>query len=147
MFIYIRLATYYYRPWLLLSIFWRRNGLIYWREYCRRGKGCPFTTEYILQEKALHTSSVFVLLAYLAWKSRPLSLCQIEVTFEESRPFFTKFLPKMVLEKDKKWITTLMKVLLIPCIIHEKVWIAKLQFPAKAERMNRWWYRKLLICS
>ena len=49
--------------------------------------------------------------SYLAWKSRPLSLCQIEVTFKESRPFFTDFLPNMVLKKDKKYLTNLKKVL------------------------------------
>ena len=49
--------------------------------------------------------------SYLAWKSRPLSLCQIEVTFKESRPFFTEFLPIVVLKKDKKYLTNLKKVL------------------------------------
>ena len=66
---------------------------------------------YINEESFWCSASMNVMFSYLAWKSRPLSLCQIEVTFKESRPFFTEFLPIVVLKKDKKYLTNLKKVL------------------------------------
>ena len=86
--------------------------LINWREVLSERKVLAWVCKgYINEESLWCSASMNVMFAYLAWKSRPLSLCQIEVTFKESRPFFTEFLLIVVLKKDKKYLTNLKKVL------------------------------------